>query len=660
MTSLRVSNRPKVYRRSPKSRGEAPKINPEEWRGKLEPLSPWSDLEAVKTEHEYPSIPLTEIESVYSAEKEFTHMVQQLHSIFMKAGNMAKVSGNALTVEESMVFADNYHDLIRQTMNDLADRTDVSPHVGDAMVVGDIVWGLIEGLLIRPQNRSVVADLIEWAQSTFPQASKYFNEVQSLAATTLRVEDDPIYWHSVLAQISVGQTKSAAAVLQMSSNYRNNINMQRMVTLLAAFNVNALHSSDEAGDSFRAAQRQVHDNLHHFVDDEALVLMCRLLIGDTDAFKKLSTVLDRPWYELMPGYILYTNATASMNDLYELVHDLFKLIGTAESQFSIDLLNEVIFLLSRTEWIQAIKHVSSVPSLVWLSVHLFDLLIKTEVSFLTEEVEVIHDDIFGAYSRLLFRNFNDFSSVEAAVTYGQAAYNPERSEFVDPWLTITVNNYLQQKDVTSAENCFNLAQCHGFIDSPNKISQGISHFFLLQRDWARAITWAMRNENLDIINSVCYFILSNAPPGELKDMHVFKDQPPTNESEALVFLHNFHLFHASLEPLDVAKCTQLLHNLIINQLAPPAFMHVLFDNLARVIDATNKVLERQPLLNVKAVESLQHCVVLYQAQSEVRAECFQHIDEAIHKYNPRMAHLHAVLSTALAQALLWYRAPRHH
>ena len=94
------------------------------------------------------------------------------------------------------------------------------------------------------------------------------------------------------------------------------------------------------------------------------------------------------------------------------------------------------------------------------------------------------------------------------------------------------------------------------------------------------------------MDTVSYFVLLNADPAAIKAINVFKEEDEIiGQSDAMKFLYHFYQFNVALSARDIPVCTTLLHDLIVSNLAPPEFVHVLFDNIAEVIDATNKILD---------------------------------------------------------------------
>uniref|UniRef100_A0AC34GH79 Nuclear pore complex protein Nup85 n=1 Tax=Panagrolaimus sp. ES5 TaxID=591445 RepID=A0AC34GH79_9BILA len=252
-----------------------------------------------------------------------------------------------------------------------------------------------------------------------------------------RIEEKDFFWTSVVSLILVGQFQSAISVLSLASDARNNMKLQRMITLLQLFDFETLHS-DQNGDKMLYAQRQVRKYKEAFADDEPLNFIANMLLGDIDTFKHASETLSRPWYEILPAYILFSNPTATVNDLADLTMKLFNAIGV-NAPNSNKFLDEFIISLMKMKWIEALNNLASVTSLLWLSVHLFDLILKIDDSRLTEEIEAIRDTVFITYAKEIFRTTTDPKLIPCAVTYAFAT-KEYKYDFVEPFMILIAEN----------------------------------------------------------------------------------------------------------------------------------------------------------------------------------------------------------------------------
>uniref|UniRef100_A0A914PCD8 Nuclear pore complex protein Nup85 n=1 Tax=Panagrolaimus davidi TaxID=227884 RepID=A0A914PCD8_9BILA len=450
-----------------------PDFATQKWNAKVDSLWPWKEeilneyREKVDASKFYP---VSGPEQSPYGSNGATRLIIQMHSVFNKISEMA--AENKITIEDAMTYAEMYRKAIRKTTEEICQQAHVSEEAfyADSLIVASTVWGLVESILIRPSNRSIVADLIEWANDTFGQANELLNEVEKQAAAAPRVEEKDFYWTSVISLILVGQFQSASKVLSLASDARHNMKLQRMMSLLQLFDYNDLHA-DPSGSKFIYAKKQVQKYKEAFADDEPLIFIANMLLGDISTFKKASESLSRQWFELLPAYILFSNPTATVDDLNDLTMELYNAIGI-NAQKSYNFLNKFIMSLMKMNWIEALHDLASVASLLWLSVHLFDLILKIDDSRLTEEIETIRDTVFITYAKEIFRTTTNSKLIPCAVTYAFAT-KEYKYDFVEPFLClIAANDGPRNPDLI--ETLMKICQEYGLFQAFHEITLALS------------------------------------------------------------------------------------------------------------------------------------------------------------------------------------------
>jgi hypothetical protein len=624
----------------------------QKWNVKVDSLWPWKDDTIDEYKQKVGFLPFYSSsganQSPYGTDGA-TKLVIQMHSIFSKVSEMA--NHNKISIEEAMSFAELYRKAIRKTTEEICKQANMSEEAfyADSLIVADTVWGLVESILIRPYDRSVVADLIDWGNETFGQARELLNEVEKQAPSVPRIEEKDFYWSCIISLLLVGQFRSASNVLSLASDARHNMKIQRMMSLLGLFDYQSLHS-DSTGEKLSYAQKQVNKHIDSFIDDTPLHFIAKLLIGDIQTFKQVAERLSHQWYELLPAFILFSKPAATVNDLGDLTMELYNAAGV-NAPNSHPFLNNFIISLMKMQWIEALNDLASVASLLWLSVHLFDLILKIDDSRLTEEIETIRDTVFITYAKEVFRTTKNPKLIPCGVTYAFAT-KEYKYDFVEPFLIIIAEND-GPKNPELIEILSRICQDYGFYQAFHEITLALACNALRVKDWSTALYWALQNESIDVLETISSFVLTSASPAAIKSLHVFKEANEViAQSDGMKFLFDFHQFNISLEVRDIPKATGLLHDLIISNRAPSDFVHVLFDNIADVIDATNKCLDKEPLLNPEAITKLQRCLTLFQTQEEIRSQGSARKFDHYERIDKKLTALHAVLLNALALTAL--------
>jgi len=573
--------------------------------------------------------------------------IERMFSVFERVRIEAINGGGDIPIEQAMVFAQMYREAIIFVANVVAE----SKHDGsgddafeNAVFVGNVIWGLVESIFMRPSNRSIVADLVEWANTTFGIAQEQFAEIQKMNSFgSKRIEEQDLFWEAIINQILVGQFRSAANILEMSSDYRNNTSFQRMVGILQLFDYHQLHV-EKSVPKFNYALKEVQKNAKYFENNEPLKFICNLLMGDIETFEAISNRLSKPWYEVLPAYILFKTPEATFYDLSKCAKDLHSVIGKPSED---GIIGDIILDLMKTEWIRAMKTLASVKSMLWISAHLFDLILKTAKDVCTEEIEDLRDEVFIQFSKELFKTKGSIPLLRPAVEYVMST-KLFKHDYIEPILIIIAeDDHFESMELL--EEILSICKENGLYEAYSEITRAMAIYALREGNWQGGVIAACRNEGRQLMDMVAHFIMIHAPPSEIKnciDLDAFEST--VAHSDMMLFLLHYNHFHKAVKNGNIAECTRLLHHIIISNLAPQEFLFILFDNLAQILDATYRSSDKT-LLNKEAISTLQRCLAIYQKQSELRAAGSARKTEQTEEINRQLTYFHQVLCYAQAR-----------
>lgn len=117
---------------------------------------------------------------------------------------------------------------------------------------------------------------------------------------------------------------------------------------------------------------------------------------------------------------------------------------------------------------------------------------------------------------------------------------------------------------------------------------------------SEALCWALRSNLPEMINAVSGKLLSTSSAEAISEMRIFDAMAEQfHHYPGLLLLQRFYEFRRCLTRGQASEAATRIHELVTSGIAPIGFQIVLFDQMAKLLDASNDYI--QVCLNTSTV-----------------------------------------------------------
>uniref|UniRef100_A0A914CAX5 Nuclear pore complex protein Nup85 n=1 Tax=Acrobeloides nanus TaxID=290746 RepID=A0A914CAX5_9BILA len=541
-------------------------------------------------------------------------LIYDFHAIFTKAQSVARMEGGRLRLEDVLILNRRYRLAIRNAVDliQAEDENHTTREFIETLCAADTLWSLFEAIYMKPQGRSIVVDLLEWARESFEFATELLNTVLNTATSTGTAYDrHELYWNAIIAQVLVGDFTAAYNLLTGNSRFEKDVMMQRMAKIFRSLKIDMLHDKNNL-DDFVGIQKHVRELLSsgQFKNSNDLAFICSILIGDKTAFKQIFEGLSQNWYELLPAYILFCHPGADMGHVLQISKNLYNLLVIGKQPVKLD---ETIFTVLSLDYLKAIQLICNTPSSLWFAAHLTDMIYKINNDNVTGEDVDIRATLLLDYAKTLFTVPQLW---EIAVGYVLESGLENAMELLDTQVAeLPIDN------VKIANRLLHICQKYDLVRAHLDITKAMTLKFERESEWSEALCWAIRNETTELVTQVAHKVLLHARPESISQMAMFEQLADKFLlSPALIFLHKYYQFNQLTKRGYLQQAAQTLCDLIELGLAPPEFHTVLFENMAKILNASNEGDDLNSLIDRATICDLMRRLTLFETQEMVRTQ----------------------------------------